>query len=279
MDTLVVRGVVTDSATGEPLPAALVRLLEVDRQDVTHENGAFHLRRVPAGSYTLIVEHLGYRPAREPVEVGPGGAPPLSIRLASSAIDLPGIMVTAAMGARSRAEAHRLSQVLGGRELDRELDVTVAETLEGEAGLSSASMGPGPARPVIRGLSGDRILVLEDGERVGDVSSGSADHAVSVEASSARRIEVVRGPAALFYGSNALGGVVNVVREDPGGAAGPAIGLGAAPGPVGEPGRRGVGHVPAGDRELQRPGGGLGPVDGRPPHPGGRAGELEHPDP
>lgn len=257
-DTFALRGLVVDSATGAPLPATSVRLVEVDRRDVTHEDGAFHLRRVPAGRYTLIVEHIGYRTARVPVAIGPGGdaaragdtrtagtATPdtteaggattpvdptdpgraagpggtpgselLTVRLASSAIDLPGLLVTAAMGARSRAEAHRLSQVLGGRELDRQLDVTVAETVEGEAGLSSASMGPGPARPVIRGLSGDRILVLEDGERVGDVSSGSADHAVAVESSSAQRIEVVRGPAALFYGSNALGGVVNVVREE-----------------------------------------------------------------
>ncbi len=212
-DTLTLRGMVVDSATGEPLPATSVRLVEVNRQDVTHEDGAFHLRRVPAGRYTLMAEHIGYRTARLPVEVT-AGRRAVTVRLASSAIDLPGILVTAAMGARTRAEAHRLSQVLGGRELDRRLDVTVAETLEGEAGLSSGSMGPGPARPVIRGLSGDRILVLEDGERVGDVSSGSADHAVAVEASSAQRIEVVRGPAALFYGSNALGGVVNVVREE-----------------------------------------------------------------
>ncbi|HSH45111.1 MAG TPA: TonB-dependent receptor, partial [Longimicrobiales bacterium] len=101
-----------------------------------------------------------------------------------------------------------------GSELQSKLDGTLASTLEGEAGLASASMGPAPARPVIRGLGGDRILILEDGGRLGDVSSSSADHAVAVEASSAERIEVVRGPAALFYGSNALGGVVNVVREE-----------------------------------------------------------------
>lgn len=212
-DTLAVHGVVVDSATGEPLPATSVRLLELNRQDVTHDDGGFHLEDVPAGSYTLVVERLGYGTETLPLEV-PVQGPRVEVRMTSSAIDLPGLMVTATLGARSREDAHRLSQVLGGRDLQRQLDVTLAETLEGEAGLASASMGPAPARPVIRGLSGDRILVLEDGERVGDVSSGSADHAVAVESSSAERIEVVRGPAALFYGSNALGGVVNVVREE-----------------------------------------------------------------
>ena len=73
-------------------------------------------------------------------------------------------------------------------------------------------MGPAPARPVLRGLSGDRLLVLEDGERTGDLSATSSDHAVAIEPMTTERIEVVRGPGTMLYGSNALGGVVNVVR-------------------------------------------------------------------
>ncbi len=162
----------------------------------------------------MLVEHLGYSSTERRVTVPWPAGERLRIELSPSVLDLPGIMVTATLGARTRKEAHSLSQVLGGRELQRELDVTLAETLDGRAGLASASMGPAPARPVIRGLSGDRILLLEDGERTGDVSSTSADHAVALEAGSAERIEVVRGPAALFYGSNALGGVINVIRDE-----------------------------------------------------------------
>ncbi|MFO7893492.1 MAG: TonB-dependent receptor [Longimicrobiales bacterium] len=212
LDTLAVRGVVLDSASGEPLASTLVRVRELDRQGLTAEDGSFRIYRLPEGSYTLVFEHLGYGTATRAVRVPSPG--PIRVRLQSSVLDLPGLMVTAALGARSREEAHSLGQVLGGRDLQQRLDVTLAETLEDEAGLASASMGPAPARPVIRGLGGDRILILEDGERVGDVSSTSPDHAVSAEAASAKRIEVVRGPAALFYGSNALGGVVNVIREE-----------------------------------------------------------------
>ncbi|HUG40527.1 MAG TPA: TonB-dependent receptor [Longimicrobiales bacterium] len=213
-DTVMVNGIVVDSATGAPLPASVVRLVELDRQDLTHDDGTFHLRRVPAGTYTLVVEHLGYRTERRQVRIDAGQYQRIAVRLQPSAIDLPGVIVTATMGTRTREESLRPTQVVSGRDLQRQLDVTLAGTLEGEAGLASASMGPAPARPVIRGLGGDRILILEDGGRLGDVSSTSPDHAVAVEAASAERIEIVRGPAALFYGSNALGGVINVVREE-----------------------------------------------------------------
>ena len=94
----------------------------------------------------------------------------------------------------------------------RNLSRTIAETIDFEPGIAQRSMGPAPARPVLRGLGGDRLLVLEDGERTGDLSASSSDHAVAIEPLTTERIEVVRGPRTLLYGSNALAGVVNVVR-------------------------------------------------------------------
>lgn len=209
-----IHGVVRDAATGEPVPAVLVRLVELGRQDLTHTDGSFHLLRVPPGSYTIAVERVGYRSRQVSVAVAEDDVEQLTIRLEPSVIDLPGIVVTGTMGARSREDALRPTQVLSGRELERQLDITLARTLEGQAGVAATSMGQAPARPVIRGLGGDRILILEDGERVGDVSSTSSDHAVALDVTSAGRVEVVRGPAALFYGSSALGGVVNVIRDE-----------------------------------------------------------------
>lgn len=74
--------------------------------------------------------------------------------------------------------------------------------------------GPAAAAPVIRGLEGDRILVLQDGQRSGDLSSSSPDHGVTVDPLATQRIEVVRGPATLLYGNSALGVVVNVISND-----------------------------------------------------------------
>lgn len=100
---------------------------------------------------------------------------------------------------------------LSGARLQRKKQSTVGETLGNEVGVSSSQFGPNASRPVIRGLEGDRIRVLQNGTGVLDASSASPDHAVAVDPLAVERIETVRGPAALLYGSNAIGGVVNLV--------------------------------------------------------------------
>ena len=92
-------------------------------------------------------------------------------------------------------------------------EASLGELLKTEPGVSQRSLGPAPSRPVIRGLDGDRVLILENGQRTDDLSSQSADHGVSVNPLAATRVEVVRGPATLLYGANAIGGLVNVVSE------------------------------------------------------------------
>lgn len=213
-DTVLIRGQVVDASTGEALPGAHVRIVELNRSELTHRDGEFHFSRLAPGKYTLTVERLGYRRETRSIEVGSGASPILRIPLHFSAIELQGLAVTGSIGGSTGGDATRATTILSGQELTRNLDVTVAATLEGQPGISMSSTGPATARPVIRGLGGDRILILEDGERVGDLSASAPDHAVSVEAVTARQIEVVRGPATLLYGSNALGGVVNVIREE-----------------------------------------------------------------
>ena len=101
--------------------------------------------------------------------------------------------------------------VLGGGDLVASLRPTLGETLASQPGVSTSGSGPNVARPVLRGLSGDRIRILVDGIGSLDVSSASSDHAVAINPLTAESIEVLHGPAALMYGSSAIGGVVNVV--------------------------------------------------------------------
>src|SRR4029434_10067071 len=112
---------------------------------------------------------------------------------------------------RSQFESFQATDVLGGQELTKELQGTLGATIENQPGIALRSFGPGPARPVVRGLDGDRVLIVEDGLRMGDLSSQSGDHGVNVNPASASTIEVVRGPATLLYGANAIGGLVNVI--------------------------------------------------------------------
>ena len=115
-------------------------------------------------------------------------------------------------GTRRRAE-----DVLGGvsvldeAELNRAIRPSIGETLARLPGVSATSFGPVASAPVIRGLSGDRIRVLTEGIGTLDLSAAGPDHAVSINPITAERIEVLRGPAALLFGSSAIGGVVNVI--------------------------------------------------------------------
>jgi len=101
--------------------------------------------------------------------------------------------------------------VLQAEDLVRELRPSIGETLARQPGVSATSFGPTASRPILRGLSGDRIRVLSDGIGSFDVSASSPDHAVAINPLTAERIEILRGPSALLYGSSAIGGVVNVV--------------------------------------------------------------------
>ncbi len=105
------------------------------------------------------------------------------------------------------------AKVLAGDELRDKMGNSLGETLSSELGVSSSAFGAGSSRPIIRGLEGARVKMLENGMAVSDVSGLSNDHAVAAEGSVAHQIEILRGPAALLYGSGAIGGLVNVVNE------------------------------------------------------------------
>jgi iron complex outermembrane receptor protein len=101
--------------------------------------------------------------------------------------------------------------VLDKAELTREVRTSIGETLASQPGVTSTSFGPTASAPVLRGLSGDRVRVLTDGIGSLDLSSSGPDHAIAINPMTAERIEVLRGPSALLFGSSAIGGVVNVI--------------------------------------------------------------------
>ena len=105
------------------------------------------------------------------------------------------------------------SKVLSGNELQDKLGSSLGSTLANELGVAASGFGPGASRPVIRGLEGARVQILQNGLSVNDVSSISADHAVASPIQNARQIEILRGASALAYGSGSSGGLINVVND------------------------------------------------------------------
>jgi iron complex outermembrane recepter protein len=209
-----IAGRVIDATTGDAVAVAHVRLLEAGRAQTADASGTFRFRDVPPGAYTLVAERIGYAPATLRLELRARGDTTLTVTLRPSALQLSGVVVTAVGGARAAGDVYQPTAVLAEAALRRALGTTVTATIAGQPGIHEQYNGPAASQPVIRGMGGDRVLVLEDGQRTGDLYSTAPDHAVAIDPLTAERVEIVRGPAGLLYGSNALGGVINVVRDE-----------------------------------------------------------------
>jgi len=205
-----IAGAVSTAHNQQPIVGARVEIAELRRTTRTNTKGEFSFKEVPHGTYTLAVTADGYAGVTQTVDPSTG-------RLALT-MDLSfheeAVIVTASPGADEALKVYQPTSQLDAHELEQRAGAALGTTLQNEPGISTTNLGAAPSRPVIRGLQGDRVLVLDDGVRIGDVSSLSQDHAVAVDPSAAERIEIIRGPANLLYGSNAIGGVVNVISGD-----------------------------------------------------------------
>jgi iron complex outermembrane recepter protein len=130
--------------------------------------------------------------------------------LAQTSPETDDIVVTGAY-ARSQVDILQSTSVLKAEDLQRDIRATIGDTLLRLPGISATGFAPGASRPVIRGQQGERVRVLTDGIGSIDASNTSADHAVAGETLTAERVEVLRGPATLLFGSSGIGGVVNII--------------------------------------------------------------------
>jgi len=207
------QGEIRNASTDEPVSFAYVHLEEINRSTTTDRNGTFRFQNVPAGTYIISVHRIGFKTYTREIEYDGTDSNLLDIRMQPQNISGEEITVTGSRQQTGGARLEHASTKIIGEELRRNLGSTLSETLTNQAGFSERSSGPAPGRPVIRGLGDERVLILRDGERTGDVSAQSADHGVSIDPMGAEEIEVARGPAALAYGANAIGGVINVVKN------------------------------------------------------------------
>lgn len=202
------QGKVVDQ-NGQPVQGAQVGRLETENWTWTGVDGGFTLPSLETGAFTLVVRRIGYEPRALDLTVETSGAP-LEVQLRSTPFEVDPVNVTAA---RSATEPYRsplpMSHLQGDR-LRREYSVSIAHAIQQQAGLRTLSTGGEIGKPVIRGLSGSRVLVLEASHRLEDYSWSDED-GPSIDAAEAERVEIIRGPASVLYGSDALGGVLNVI--------------------------------------------------------------------
>jgi iron complex outermembrane receptor protein len=204
-------GRMLDAESNDPIGWVTVLVEDTERGQITDEQGRFFFADLPVGQHIIETLHISYHNTRFAVEIKAGDTTHVDLRIGHQELQLEGVHIEG-QRADSPAPLDEPDVVFSGNKLRQNLSQTIAETIDYEPGIAQRTMGPAPARPVLRGLSGDRLLILEDGERTGDLSATSSDHAVAVDPMTTQRIEIVRGPETMLYGSNALGGVINVQR-------------------------------------------------------------------
>lgn len=208
-----ISGTVTSQINALPVPNASIQITQLQRSVETNEEGKYEFTDIPAGRYTLVTHLDGFADQVKSVVVTASSNIVTDFALKINALQAE-VTVTASGSEESVFEAFQSVNSVGSTRILEQASTSIGEVLEREAGVGKRSFGPGASRPVIRGFDGDRVLVLQDGSRNGSLGSQSADHGEPVDTMNLERLEVIKGPATLLYGSNAIGGVVNAVTSD-----------------------------------------------------------------
>lgn len=205
-----ISGRVVDAA-GTPVSNAIASIVDLGIQTRTDKDGRFTFSNVPGAEHTLTFRHAGMSTAS--ISHVRAGASLSDIVLVASPVVINPVTVTAARGATETGSSVLPVSEITEEGLRRDGSISLAHSLVKLPGVRSVSTGQQIGKPMIRGFYGARVLSLQNGSRLEDYSWSEED-APSVDPRLAQRVEVVRGPASVLYGSDALGGVVNVIPQD-----------------------------------------------------------------
>lgn len=202
-------GKIVDGGTGAPVADAVVTLVELNRRTVTDEAGEFRFTRLPRGTFTIGVHAINYSSVHHPVTVPPGE--PLTVTLKPDTHFQEEVTVTAMPWTVTPLETSQSVDQVDQKRLKGEGNNSVGGALEHIPGLANIGTGDALGTPVIRGVSENRVRIMSDGVPVNH-QQWSSRHSPNIDPAMAERVEVVRGPASVMWGPDAMGGVVNVVH-------------------------------------------------------------------
>jgi iron complex outermembrane receptor protein len=203
------RGTVTIGDSGTPVHNVTITILQLKRSVETDEEGKYEFTDVPAGTYDVLAHLHRFPDVVKNVQLSAAAGVTADFQLTLTVKEE--VTVTATGSEETSFNSIQSVTSLSALEIAQKNPVSLGEALDNQLGVAKRSSGPGNARPVIRGFDNDRVLILQDGERIGSLGSQSGDHGEPIEVLAVEKLEVVKGPATLLYGSNAIGGVVNAV--------------------------------------------------------------------
>ncbi len=208
-----ITGQIIDGETGQPLPGATVLLPTLDLGTTTNASGSYTLALSSQGTYRIVFSFVGYKTETRSVTFHDDEFETLNIVLTPSFVEVGDVTVSAKARSSDILSTPQSIAVVDSDALARSAGATPMDALDGVAGVRLLRTGPGVAKPVIRGLTSQRVLIVTDGVRQEGQGWGD-EHGPEIGGADVDRIEIVRGPSSLLYGSDALGGVVHTRHDD-----------------------------------------------------------------
>lgn len=207
-----ITGVIINNNDGIPIHGANIYVQNSDKGAISRVDGGFTLNDISNGQLRIIISMIGYKNVKKDILLYNKQYDFGTIKMLTDTILIKEIVVEAHTELKPKSFSSNIE--LSGKRYHINLGSSLASSLDDEVGLAIRTMGQGTNQPVLRGYSGDRFLLTDDGLSIGDLSTSSPDHSVSVDMASFKKVRIIRGPESLLYGSNTIGGVINISRNN-----------------------------------------------------------------
>ena len=205
-------GKITDAKTGAPIEGASVYISDIRSGTSTNSSGNFLISNIPQGVHLVEISHIGYSSSIESIEIKNDIKKDFVIT--ESIIENNAVVVTGVTGATQLKKVPFAVSVMRKEDFFRNTSSNIIESLTKIGGVSTLATGPAISKPVIRGLSYNRVLTINDGVRQEGQQWGD-EHGIEIDEASVNKIELLKGPASIIYGSDAMAGVVNIITNVP----------------------------------------------------------------
>ncbi len=205
-------GTITDSKTGVPIEAVTVYISDIRSGTATNAAGYFSINNIPRGKHLIEISHVGYNSIVETIDISADVKK--DFVLGESIIENNAVVVTGVTGATQLKKVPFAVSVMRKEEFFRNTSSNIIESLTKIGGVSTLATGPAISKPVIRGLGYNRVLTINDGVRQEGQQWGD-EHGIEVDEASINKIELLKGPASIIYGSDAMAGVINIITNVP----------------------------------------------------------------
>ena len=205
-------GKITDAKTGKAIEGATVYISDIKSGTSSGATGNFIINNIPRGNHLVEISHIGYSSIAQNIDIN--NDVKKDFVLTESIIENSEVIVTGVAGATKLKKVPFAISVMRKEDFFQNTSSNIIESLTKIGGVSTLATGPAISKPVIRGLSYNRVLTINDGVRQEGQQWGD-EHGIEVDEASVNKIELLKGPASIIYGSDALAGVVNIITNVP----------------------------------------------------------------